>query len=202
MLLSHMLHLEGIDSIVIERQSREHVMQRIRAGVLEDGTVKLLRDVGLAERLDREANPHHGVHIAWQDRDYFLIDTKKFTGRTMAAYGQTAITEDLYRVREANGAHIVDGARDVEIHDLNTARPTVTFEKGGKQTTVSCDFVAGCDGFHGVSRNSIPSDVLRTFERTYPFGCSAFCRKPHRFQILSMRSTPADLHWRRSERRC
>jgi p-hydroxybenzoate 3-monooxygenase len=170
LLLSHMLHLEGIDSIVIERQSRQHVLQRVRAGVLEAGTVQLLRDIGLGERLDRDSTPHHGVHIAWQDHENFLIDVKKFTGRVMAAYGQTAITEDLYRVREAAGGNIVDNASNVVLCDLNSTHPSVKFEKDGKSRTINCDFIAGCDGFHGVSRKNIPADLLRTFERSYPFG--------------------------------
>ena len=170
LLLSHMLHLEGIDSIVVERQPRSHVLQRIRAGVLENGSVGLLRSVGLGERLDKYGRSHDGTIIAWQDHAPFLIDTMKHTGRKMTAYGQTAITEDLYRIRESQAGNIVDDARHVTLTGIDGDEPVIAFEKDGKARTVACDFIAGCDGFHGISRQSIPSHVLRTFERTYPFG--------------------------------
>jgi p-hydroxybenzoate 3-monooxygenase len=170
LLLSHMLHLEGIDSIVVERQPKSHVLQRIRAGVLEEGSVGLLRSVGLGERLDKFGRCHDGTVIAWQDHAPFLIDTMKYTGRKMTAYGQTAITEDLYRVRESQAGNIVDDAENVTLTGIDGGEPTIAFEKDGKARTVACDFIAGCDGFHGISRQAIPSHVLRTFERTYPFG--------------------------------
>ncbi len=170
LLLSHMLHLDGIDSVIIERQSREHVLARIRAGVLEDGTVQLLRSVGLGTRMDQEGKVHDGTLIAWQNRPTFLIDTKKYTGRQMMAYGQTAITQDLYAARDAAGGQIIEQASDVQLHDLTSATPSVTFQVDGEQHQIACDFIAGCDGFHGVSRLSIPGDILKTFERVYPFG--------------------------------
>jgi len=170
LLLSHILHRNGIDSIVLERQSRQHVLQRIRAGALEAGTVELLRAVGLGERMDREGHPHDGSGIAWEGRERFFIDTKKYTGKRMMAYGQTAITEDLYAACDAAGGRIVDEAGDVRLHDLTSSRPHVTYEKDGKTHRVDCDYVAGCDGFHGVSRQSIPASLLRTYEKTYPFG--------------------------------
>ncbi len=170
LLLAHMLHLDGIDSIVIERQSMAHVLERIRAGVLEEGTVKLLRNVGLGERLDREGLAHDGTVITWQDRPPFLIDTYKFTGRRMMAYGQTAITQDLFAAHTARGGRLVEAASNVRLHDVTSSSPSVTYEVHGEETRIQCDFIAGCDGFHGVSRQSIPADVLRTFERAYPFG--------------------------------
>ncbi len=170
LLLSHMLRLDGIDSIVVERQSMAHVLGRIRAGVLEDGTVQLLRDVGLGERMDAEGKSHDGTVIAWQDRPSFLIDTRKYTGRRMMAYGQTAITQDLYRANLAGGGHIVECAEDVRLHEITSDHPSITYTQGGAETKIGCDIIAGCDGFHGVSRQSIPRDVLRTFERVYPFG--------------------------------
>jgi p-hydroxybenzoate 3-monooxygenase len=170
MLLSHMLHLENIDSVVIERQSRDHVLGRIRAGVLEHGTVQLLRDVGLGERMQREGHAHDGAWIAWEDRRPLLIDTKKHTGKQMWSFGQTAITEELYRVRERDGGCVIHNVADVALHDLDSARPRITFEKDGQPETLECDFIAGCDGYHGVSRHSIPQQLLRTFERSYPFG--------------------------------
>jgi p-hydroxybenzoate 3-monooxygenase len=170
LLLSHILHRNGIESIVLERQSRSHVLERIRAGVLEAGTVALLREVGLGERMDREGHPHDGAAIAWEGRPRFFIDTKKHTGKRMMAYGQTAITEDLYAARDAAGGQIVDRAENVRLHDLTLNRPYVTYEKDGHSYRVDCDYIAGCDGYHGVSRVSIPASILRTFERSYPFG--------------------------------
>src|SRR5581483_7589572 len=170
LLLSHILDRNGIDSIVLERQTRAHVLERIRAGVLEAGTIALLREVGLGERMDRDGHPHDGAWIAWEGRPRFLIDTRKHTGKPMMAYGQTAITEDLFAARDAAGGKIVDEAADVRLHDLTSAQPYVTYEKAGKQVRVDCDYVAGCDGYHGVSRASIPGDVLKTYEKGYPFG--------------------------------
>jgi p-hydroxybenzoate 3-monooxygenase len=170
LLLSHILHKNGIDSIVLERQSRQHVLERIRAGVLEAGTVALLHEVGLGARMDREGLPHDGSGIAWEDRPQFFIDTKKFTGKTMMAYGQTAITEDLYAKRDADGGQIIDEAGNVRLHELTSGRPFVTFEKDGEARRIDCDYVAGCDGFHGVSRPSIPAELRKTYEKGYPFG--------------------------------
>jgi len=170
MLLSHMLQLDGIDSVVIERQTRDHVLKRIRAGVLEYGTVKLLRDVGLGERMAREGHAHDGTWIAWEHRRPFLIDTKRYTGKQMWSFGQTAITEELYRLGARGGGRVIDEAGQVALHDLAGERPRISFEKDGKARKLECDYVAGCDGYHGVSRNSIPKELLQTFERTYPFG--------------------------------
>ena len=170
LLLSHILDRNGIDSIVVERQTRAHVLERIRAGVLEAGTVQLLRDVGLGERMDREGQPHDGSAIAWEGRPHFLIDTRKYTGKAMMAYGQTNITEDLYAARDAAGGQIIDEAADVALHDLTSSKPYVTFEKNGAEQRIDCDYIAGCDGSHGVSRPSIPADLVRTYDKSYPFG--------------------------------
>jgi p-hydroxybenzoate 3-monooxygenase len=170
LLLSHILHKNGIDSIVLERQSRQYVLERIRAGVLEAGTVALLREVGLGARMDREGHPHDGAVIAWESRPRFFIDALKYTGKRMMAYGQTAITEDLYAARDLAGGQIIDGAANVRLHDLTSERPFVTYEKDGVERRIDCDYVAGCDGFHGVSRPSIPASVLKTYEKSYPFG--------------------------------
>jgi p-hydroxybenzoate 3-monooxygenase len=170
LLLSHLLHLHDIDSVVLERQSKARVLKRIRAGLLEYGSVKLLRDAGAGERMDQEGHAHDGSWIAWQNREPFLIDTKTHTGRPMWSFGQTAITEELYRIRERDGGCVVEEAEKVRLHDLTAATPTVTYEKGGRTETLECDFIAGCDGFHGVSRQSIPATALKTFERAYPFG--------------------------------
>jgi p-hydroxybenzoate 3-monooxygenase len=170
LLLSHLLHLSGIESIVLERQTKAHVLDRIRAGVLEYGTVKILREAGLGERMDREGHAHDGTWIAWQDREPFLINTKEHCGKPMWSYGQTAITEELYRVRERDGGRIVEEAANVQLHDVIGVAPKVTYQRNGRTETLACDFIAGCDGFHGVSRQSIPKETVRTFERAYPFG--------------------------------
>lgn len=170
LLLSHMLAMDGIDSVVLERQTKAYVLTRIRAGVLEDGTVKLLRDVGLGTRMDAEGKAHNGTVIAWQDRPDFLIDTFRHTGGRMMAFGQTAITEELYKAHEKRGGHLVEQADDVKLHDLTSSSPYVTYVHKGETRKLSCDFVAGCDGFHGVSRQSIPQEILKTYELAYPFG--------------------------------
>jgi p-hydroxybenzoate 3-monooxygenase len=200
LLLSHMLDREGIDSIVLERQSRAHVLRRIRAGVLEAGTVELLRAVGLGERMDREGHPHDGSAIAWAGRARFFIDTRKYTGKRMMAYGQTAITEDLYAARDAAGGHVVDEAAEVALHELTSERPYVTYVKDGRSERIDCGYVAGCDGYHGASRQSIPASILRTFERAYPFGWLGimsptppfpdlcYCYHRRGFALASMRS--------------
>ena len=120
--------------------------------------------------MDREGHEHDGSWIAWQDRAPFLIDTKTHAGRPMWSHGQTAITEELYRIRERDGARIVEEAENIRLLDLTQAAPSVSFDKDGATETLECDFIAGCDGFHGVSRQSIPKSVLKTFERAYPFG--------------------------------
>jgi p-hydroxybenzoate 3-monooxygenase len=170
LLLAHILDRNGIASIVLERQARAHVLDRIRAGVLEAGTVSLLREVGLGARMDREGHPHDGSAIVWEGRPRFFIDTKKFTGRAMMAYGQSAITEDLYAARDAAGGQVIDEAADVRLHELTSDRPHVTYEKDGAAHRIDCDYVAGCDGYHGVSRTAIPASVLKTYEKSYPFG--------------------------------
>ena len=170
LLLSHILDRNGVDCIVLERQTRAHVLERIRAGVLEAGTVALLREVGLGARMDREGQPHDGSGIAWENRPHFLIDTRKYTGKPMMAYGQTAITEDLYAARDGAGGEIVDEAADVQLHALTSRQPYVTYRKAGIAHRIECDYVAGCDGYHGVGRASIPASVLKTYEKGYPFG--------------------------------
>ncbi len=200
LLLSHILHGNGVESVVLERRSRSHVVQRIRAGVLEPGTVELLCKVGLGERMMREGHRHDGVAIRWTGRDRFLIDAKKYTGKRMMAYGQTAITEDLYAARDAVGGQIIHEAQNVQLHDLTSSEPFVTYSKDEQIQRIDCDYVAGCDGFHGVSRHSIPGSVLRTFEKQYPFAwlgiMSAtppfpdivYCHHERGFALASMRS--------------
>lgn len=169
-LLSHLLADAGIESIVIERQSRDHVLSRIRAGVLEWGTVDILREAGLGGRLDAEGHVHDSINIAWRGEELLSIDTDDAVGRRMMAYGQTKIQEDLYAAAEARGQQIVFEADDVELHDVTGDQPRITFTANGDTHEISCDYVAGCDGFHGVSRQTIPSDVRKEFHKEYPFG--------------------------------
>ena len=170
LMLSHVLARAGIDSVVLERSSRQHVLDRIRAGVLEDGTVQMLREHGLGDRLDAQGSVHNGTGIVWAGGEHFFIDVQRHTGRTMMAYGQTAITEDLYAARDAAGGQIIERAEDVALHDVDTGKPWASYRKGGAEQRIDGDFIAGCDGFHGVSRGAIPADVLKTFEKVYPFG--------------------------------
>ena len=168
--LSHILDRHGIDNVVLERQSKEYVLSRIRAGVLEPGSVQLLRDIDLSERMDREGNAKDGTKIVWQNKDDFFIDTKKWTGRQMMAYGQTNITEDLYAARERDGASIITEAVDVSLFDVDTEKPYVTYEKDATTHRIDCDFMSGCDGYQGPSRQVIPQNIRREYERVYPFG--------------------------------
>jgi p-hydroxybenzoate 3-monooxygenase len=170
MLLSELLHQAGIDSVVLEQRTRAYVLGRIRAGVLEYGSVELLRATGLGERLDREGHLHNGAMIAWAGRSTFYIDTLKHAGRRMTTYGQTEIQQDLFDAADRRSARFIDEAENVRLMDAGTDHPHVTFTKNGQAERIDCDFIAGCDGFHGVSRASIPPGVLRIYEKDYPFG--------------------------------
>ncbi|WP_349358841.1 4-hydroxybenzoate 3-monooxygenase [Stappia sp.] len=170
LLLSQLLHRAGIDTVVLERRSRDYVLSRIRAGVLEQGMVDLLRRAGAAERMDREGLVHDGVEIAFEE-DRLRLDLADLTGgKTVMVYGQTEVTADLYAARDAMGGVIVHEAENVALHDVDGDAPYATFEKNGETHRIACDFIAGCDGFHGVARQTIPADVLKTFELVYPFG--------------------------------
>ena len=173
LLLSEILHRHGIESIVLERQTREYVLSRIRAGVLESTTVDVLRANGLSERMDREGHPHDGMRIAWAGRDSFLVDTASTLGRRFMVYGQTAIQEDLYAAADRRGQTVLTEVQDVALHEFDGrtgAKPYVAFTRHGEAARVDCDFIAGCDGFHGVSRRSIPESVRKEYEKVYPFG--------------------------------
>ena len=170
LLLSQRLHLEGVDNVVLERQSRTHVLERIRAGLLEWGSVEVLRDSDVGERMDRDGHVHDGTGIVWGGEHQLTLDTRKFASKPMMAYGQTNITEDLYLARDAMGGVVVDEAEDVALHDINGNAPYVTYQKTGAHARLDCDFVVGCDGFHGVSRESVPKSARREFEKVYPFG--------------------------------
>ena len=167
--LSHVLTRFGIDNVVLERQSMEYVEGRIRAGVLEHGTAELLKEFGLADRMIKEGKPKDGTLIVWQDKPNFFIDAKKWTGKQMWAWGQTYIQQDLHKILLASGAVMVHEAEDVLLHDV-TDRPHVTYTKNGINHRLNADFLVGCDGFHGVARQAIPTDKRSEFERVYPFG--------------------------------
>lgn len=169
LMLSHVLAEFGIDSIVLERQTKDYVLGRIRAGVLEHGTAQMLIEHGLGDRMIREGKPKDGTLIVWEGQDDFFIDVKKWTGKQMWAWGQTYITEDLYEAREKADAQIICEAKDVTLHNI-TGDASVTYSKDGVQHRIRCDFIAGCDGFHGPSRQAMPREVRREYERVYPFG--------------------------------
>lgn len=169
LLLSQLLHNAGIDTIVLERQTRDYVLSRIRAGVLEWGSVEMLRKAGVGSRMDAEGFVHGGTYLAARNRG-FRIAFDELIGKQVMVYGQTEVTRDLYDARAKAGGVIIHEAADVQPHDMDTERPYVVYHKDGKEQRIDCDFVAGCDGFHGPSRKSIPADVLREYERVYPFG--------------------------------
>ena len=170
LLLSQILHLRGVESVVLELRSRAYVLQRIRAGLLEWNTVEILRDAGVGGRLVREGHLHDGTMIVWAGSRQCLIDTRKYTGKQMIAYGQTNITEDLYAARAAMGGMVIDEAQQVALHDIDTNMPWVSYVKDGLERRIDCDFIAGCDGSHGTCLESIPDHVLHTYEKVYPFG--------------------------------
>ena len=202
LLLSQLLHNAGIDSVVLERHSRAYVEGRIRAGVLERGTVDLLTAAGIGARLQREGLVHEGVEIALDGRRH-RIDMKALTGGScVTVYGQTQIQKDLFERRLGDNANIVLEAAPVSLHDVESDRPSLRYLRDGVEHRVDCDFIAGCDGFHGICRASIPADRLELFERVYPFawlGILANTRpvsdeliytaSPRGFALFSMRST-------------
>ncbi len=169
LLLGQLLHRRGIDAVVLERKTRAYVLGRIRAGVLETGLVKLMEEAGCADRLHAEGYVHDGTRIANGD-ETFHIDFRALTGTPVVVYGQTELTRDLYDARERAGAPIEFNVDHVVIYDADTDAPHVTYEVRGEKRRIDCDFVAGCDGFHGVSRKTIPLDIRREYEKVYPFG--------------------------------
>jgi len=169
LLLSQLLDLQGIDTVLLEKHSREHVLGRIRAGVLEHGFADLMREAQCADRMDREGEIHEGFFIA-HDGIKERVALKDLTGNTVIVYGQTELTRDLYDARDKRKGAVIHHAEDVTPHDLESGKPYLTYRSGDEIKRIDCDYIIGCDGFHGVSRKSIPSDKLREFERLYPFG--------------------------------
>lgn len=170
LLLSQILHRAGIDSVVLERKSRDYVLGRIRAGVLEQGLADMLRAAGVGHRMDAEGLVHEGVSLAFDGRLERLDLAGLTGGRTVMVYGQTEVTRDLYDARDAMGGTVIHDAEDVTPHDLTTDRPYLTYRLGTDTHRVDCDLVAACDGFHGVGRQSIPKDRVTEHEKVYPFG--------------------------------
>ncbi len=199
LLLSQLLDLAGIENVVLEQRSRDYVLGRIRAGVLEFGTVELLRDAKVNARMDRQGLVHEGFYIAANDHLH-RINLKHFTGSSVMVYGQTEVTRDLMDARDAAGGLLIYEAEDVSIHELDTSAPLIRYKHQGELQELRCDYVAGCDGFHGVSRKTIPSSVLREYEREYPFGWLGllsetvpfhelvYVRHPRGFALCSQRS--------------
>ena len=170
LLLGQLLHKAGIDALIVEQRSKDYVLERIRAGVLEQGTVEMLDRLGVSKRLHAEGLVHDGVELGF-GAGRLRVDLKGLTGRNVVVYGQTEVTRDLMDAREAAGAKTIYEAENVSVHDFDTGtRPRVRYRKDGATHEVECDFLAGCDGFHGVCRQSVPPSALQTFERVYPFG--------------------------------
>lgn len=200
LLLSQLLYQRGIESIVLERKTKAYVLSRIRAGVLEQGLVRLMEEAGCAERLHAEGHVHHGTLISYGD-EIFRIDFTEHTGTPVIVYGQTEVTRDLYTAREAAGGQILFEVDDLRIHDAASDAPHVTYTVQGVAHRIDCDFVAGCDGFHGLSRQTIPLSVRREYEKVYPFGWLGilsetppvnheliYANSPRGFALCSMRN--------------
>ena len=169
LLLARLLSRHGMESVVLERRSADYVLSRVRAGVLERGTVSLLEEADCADRMRREGLVHHGFAIHFDDQRLH-IDLSELTSGSVVVYGQTEMTRDLMATRKAEGSATLYEAEVVSVEGLDSARPRIIYRHEDREATVDCDFVAGCDGFHGVSRTLIPPSVLQTFERAYPFG--------------------------------
>ncbi|TWG61332.1 4-hydroxybenzoate 3-monooxygenase [Aminobacter sp. J44] len=169
LLLGQLLTNAGIDNVILERVSKDYVLGRIRAGVLEEGMANMLVEAGAGDRMRREGLPHEGFDLTFSGRHH-RIDLHKFTGKRVVVYGQTELTRDLMDCREASGAVTVYEAANVQPHDFDGDKPYVTYEKDGVTHRLDCDFIAGCDGYHGPSRKAVEGKGLETYERVYPFG--------------------------------
>src|SRR5262244_2438951 len=200
LLLSRLLGLAGIDTVVLEKRTPEYLRARVRAGLLEEGTVALLTQAGVGDRLLRERLTHNGVEIAFDGRRH-RIDLKGLTGISVSIYGQAEIQKDLMAAHGASGGNIVFEAEDVSLHGLLSDKPSLRYHKAGEAHEIVCDFIAGCDGFHGVSRQAIPQEVIRVYERVYPFGWLGilsdtrpvnheliYCNHERGFALCTMRS--------------
>ena len=198
--LGHLLTSAGIDNVVLESRTREHVETRVRAGVLEEGTTNLLRSSGVGERMDREGLVHHGVELRFEQTPH-RIAIGDLTGHSIMVYGQQEVVKDLIAARRQSGAPLYFEAECASVEDITSDRPRVVFTQDGRPQELECEFVAGCDGFHGVCRSAIPPAVLRVYERAYPFGWLGilaavapsteeliYARHPRGFALHSLRS--------------
>ena len=167
-LLAHLLHLRGIESVILELRTREHVLERVRAGVIEHGSAEVLRETGVGKRMDAEGFVHEGVNVAHAG-DMLRIDFQRLTGKHVTIYGQTELQKDLYDLIDAEGIPVIDEAEEVRIEGIESDSPSVGFDHRRVAHVIACDFVIGCDGAHGVSRDFIPPNARRSFERQYPF---------------------------------
>ncbi len=170
LLLSQILHLQGIDTVVLERQSEAYVLGRIRAGVLEQGLVEMLRAADVGERMNKEGQIHEGFDVSCEGEVQHINLAELTNGKTVMVYGQTEVTHDLYDARRKMNGIVINDAKDVALYELKSDAPYVIYQKDGEEHRIDCDYIAGCDGFHGVSRMSIPASVRQEFERVYPFG--------------------------------
>ena len=170
LLLAHLLHRAGIESVVLEDRTEEYVIARVRAGVLEQGVVDVFRHAGLAERMERDGLVHHGIELRFNGRRHRIAMSDLTDGRTITIYGQNRVVEDLIAARRAAGGTLLYEVSDVTLRSIETDRPAIRYCHGGREEELECDFIAGCDGFHGVSRPSIPGGRLTEYERVYPFG--------------------------------
>jgi len=170
LVLSHLLHLQGIDSVVVENRSRQYVEERVRAGVLEQGTVDLLTDMGVGERMKREGLVHYGIELRFNGRGHH-VDFRELTGgKGITIYSQHEVVKDLTQARMAAGGQLLFEVENVSVGDLSGCAPKIRYRKDGEAYELTCDFIAGCDGFHGICRPSVPEGVLTIYERVYPFG--------------------------------
>jgi p-hydroxybenzoate 3-monooxygenase len=200
LLLGQLLQRQGIENLILEARSPEYVLGRIRAGVLEAITVRKLAEAGCDQRLRAEGLTHHGVGISYGGQRHDIDLTGLTSGKSVTIYGQTEVTRDLMAARTASGATTLYEAKDVQLHDLHTDHPRVSWMKQGERHEARCEIVVGCDGFHGVSRSSIPKDSIRTLERVYPFGWLGvladvpalpelvYAQSPRGFALCSQRS--------------
>jgi p-hydroxybenzoate 3-monooxygenase len=169
LLLSQMLHLKGIDSVIVENRRRDYVIERVRAGVLEQGTVDLMTELGVGERLRREGMAHQGLYLSFGGARHRIHLAELTGGKTITVYGQNELVKDLLEARAATGRPVYFEVEHVAIHGFDSHRPKITFEKDGSEQEIECDFIAGCDGFHGICRSSIPETGIKCYEREYPF---------------------------------
>jgi p-hydroxybenzoate 3-monooxygenase len=169
LVLGHLLHLQGIESVVLESRTREYCQERVRAGLLEQTTADLLNEMGVGARMKREGLVHHGINLRFRGRTH-RIDFADLTGRSITIYAQGEVIKDLVDARLASGGPLFFEAENVSVHDFESAQPRIVFQSQGQQSELACDFIAGCDGFHGVCRPSIPAGALTVYERNYPFG--------------------------------